>query len=91
MAEPTNTGDRWVFKREISIPDVIAFVTSMAFVILAYGTLDKRLALLEAAQIEQQRTDARQDTNTNRLTIEVKDQLQRMNDKLDRLVEKARP
>jgi hypothetical protein len=90
MAEH-QTKPGWVVKKEVSIPDVIAFLTSMAFVIMAYATLDKRLALLEASKIEQQLTDARQDRDSMRLTSEVKEQLQRMNDKLDRLVERERP
>lgn len=89
MAEQ-QTKPGWVVKKEVSIPDVIAFITSMVLVIMAYATLDKRLALLEAGKIEQQMTDARQDRDSMRLTSEVKEQLQRMNDKLDRLVERER-
>lgn len=88
MSNGAAPADRWVFKREISIADLIAFATSMTFVIAAWGTLDKRLALLEAASLEQKTTDARQDRESLRLTQEVKEQLQRLNDKLDRVIEK---
>lgn len=80
----------WTFKREISIADMFGFIALMAALGGAYGTLDKRLALLESASIRQVDTDTRQDIATQRLTVEIKEQLQRMNDKLDRLSQRGK-
>lgn len=82
--------ERWIFKKEVSIADVIAFVSSMSFVVVAWATLDKRITLLEAAQIEQHRTDIRQDQEAIKLGGEIKQELQRLNDKLDRVIERSR-
>lgn len=90
MPAPPPQPDRWLFKKEVSIADVIAFVSSMSFVIVAWATLDKRVTLLEAAQIEQHRTDVRQDQEAIKIGAEIKQELQRLNDKLDRVIERGR-
>jgi hypothetical protein len=40
--------NRWKIKREISLGDLVAIAVAIAGVVLAYGTLDKRVSVLEA-------------------------------------------
>lgn len=43
-----NDDNRWKIKREISLGDLVAIAVAIAGVVLAYGTLDKRVSVLEA-------------------------------------------
>ena len=44
----TQDDSKWKVKREISLGDLVAIAVAMGGVILAYGTLDKRISVLEA-------------------------------------------
>lgn len=57
-AWPSN---RWRFKREISSGDLILGLTLAGSVFLWNTNIDKRVAVIEAAQVAQAATDARQD------------------------------
>lgn len=43
---------RWTIKKEVSIPDIIALITAVIIPLGAYYTLDKRIALMELRQTE---------------------------------------
>ena len=43
---------KWTIKKEISVPDIIALITAVAIPLGAYYTLDKRIALMELRQTE---------------------------------------
>lgn len=47
----TQDEGKWKVKREISLGDLVAIAVAMGGVILAYGTLDKRISVLEAGAI----------------------------------------
>jgi len=65
----------WEFEKKISIGDLIAFVMALIAVIYAYSTLDKRVAVLEAATIAREANDARQDMERASLRQEIRQDL----------------
>lgn len=77
---------RWSIKREVSIGDLIAFVTAMVAVVYAYSTLDTRIQILERENITLMKANIRQDDDTVALKKDLGDRLQRIDDKLDRLM-----
>lgn len=79
--------EKWSIKREVSIPDIISFLSAVVAVLFAYTTLDKRVSLVEAAVIAQSAVDQRQDTENLRAKAAIESQLDKMNAKLDRLIE----
>lgn len=76
IRDPDETGSylqsRWRFKREISSGDLILGLSLAGAVFLWNTTIDKRVALLEAAAISQQSTDARQDREQREALREIK-------------------
>lgn len=46
-----NDDNRWKIKREISLGDLVAIAVAMSGVVLLYGTLDKRISVLEAGAV----------------------------------------
>jgi hypothetical protein len=83
-------GQRWRLKREISIGDVIAFVTACIAVVVAYSTLDKRLTRIEDSSVIQKETDRRQDDEQLRAIGRIEQSMRDINDKLDRIREQQR-
>jgi hypothetical protein len=81
---------RWRIKKEISLGDLIAFAAASLSVVYAYTTLDKRLAILEAAAVVQATVDNRQDIESTRYQQRIDESLRDINRKLDRLVERPR-
>ncbi len=77
----------WIFKKEVSIGDMVAITFAISSVMLAYGTLNTRLATLEAHKIVQEKKDTDQDTTSAVLRVEINSRLNRIEDKLDRVIE----
>lgn len=77
---------RWTIKREVSLGDLIAFVAAFCSVIYAYSTLDKRVTIIEREYVLSLKNAQRQDEDMAQLKRDIKDDLQRINDKLDKLV-----
>lgn len=80
----------WKLKKEISLGDLMAFGCAALSVVYAYTTLDKRLAIIEAAAVVQSTVDNRQDVESNRYQQRIDESLRDINRKLDRLVEAKR-
>jgi len=78
----------WRFKKEVAVGDLVAFVTACIAIIVAYSTLDRRLAVIESAAIAQQERDSRQDSDSLRYQQRIDEALRDMNRKLDRLIER---
>lgn len=78
----------WRFKKEVAIGDLVAFVTACIAIIVAYSTLDRRLAVLETVAATQQEKDSRQDADSIRYQQRIDETLREMNRKLDRLIER---
>jgi len=80
----------WHLKREIQLGHLITTIT-VALSALGYiGSIEKRVALLETAIVAQHERDERQDKLTSEAVGLLRGQLQRMDDKLDRLLESRR-
>jgi hypothetical protein len=75
----------WQFKKELSIGDVVAFTSALLAVVYSYTTLEKRISLMEAVQSRQLSIDSRQDADLTTVGNEIKRELEKMNNKLDRL------
>jgi hypothetical protein len=80
----------WHVKKEISLGDVMAFISAALAVIYAYFTLDKRVTILEQAAIVQAKLDVRQDDDFFRYQSRIDEHLKAISAKLDRLIERGR-
>lgn len=83
-------GARWKLRKDISIADLLSFVTASIAVIYAYTTLDKRIAMVEAAVIEAKREARRQDDSLLRLQTSIEQKLDRVDQKIDRLMQRTK-
>lgn len=73
--------DPWTFKKEVSIGDLVAIALAVGGVFAAYFTLKNEIELLKARIAV--------DSNSYiTLKVEINDRLNRIEDKLDRLVER---
>lgn len=86
MEQPPKDESRWRIKREISIADILSFVSAGVAVIYAYSTLDKRMSLLEERQAEYQRVVKKQEEEALRLQTRIDMRLDKLDEKMDRLL-----
>ena len=86
--EERRSKQAWRLKKDISIPDIISFASAVLAVIYAYTSLDKRVYAIEQVQIAQKVVDQRQDEDSIRQQIRIETQLEKLNSKLDRIVER---
>jgi hypothetical protein len=84
MAEGT---PHWQLDRRISLGHLLTTATFLVAMMLWGGRMETRIALLEESPIRQSAVDARQDAETLRVRQEVRDELRRLNEKLDRIYE----
>lgn len=86
----TPTGDHWHLKREVNISHIIATAT-LALGLVSWGLkMDQRMTRIEALVAAQRDVDDRQDRATDQVMRGVTGRLDRIDNKLDRLIE-ARP
>lgn len=84
------TVDQWHLKREVNISHIIATAT-LAIGLISWGMkMDQRMTRLEALVAAQREVDTRQDRATDQVMGGVTGRLDRIDNKLDRLIE-ARP
>ena len=86
MDQPSKDESRWRIKREISIADILSFTAAGAAVIYSYSTLDKRMSLLEERQAEYQRVVKKQEEEALRLQTRIDMRLDKLDEKMDRLL-----
>lgn len=70
----------WHINREVSLGDLIAIITALVAVVVAYMSLDGRVTVVEMLT----------HTNTQQITStinEIKVELRRLNDRLERVYE----
>lgn len=87
--ERTNSG-RWHLKREIQIGHIITTLTVAVSVIVYVGKIEQRVAILEAQEATQRERDERQDKIASESLSMLRAQLDRIDSKLDRLMERKR-
>lgn len=82
--------DGWHLKREIQLGHIITTLTIAASAMWYVGKIEQRIALLEQQLQLQHDRDDRQDKLTADALSLLRTQLERMDAKLDRLMEKQR-
>ena len=75
------TKERWRVKKEVSLPDILSFVAACVAIVVAWTTLDKRLTVVEASVVRQEDDGVRRQTR-------IDFQLDKLSEKLDRLIER---
>ena len=79
--------DGWSLDRKISVGDILAIVVAISAVFVAWFTLDKRVTIVEQQLSQKDIRDRWQDEARQQLRADVLNQLNRIDDKLDRLIE----
>lgn len=76
------------FDATINLGHILTFLGFMAAGFTAWTTLDKRVVVLEEGRKSQESVDRAQDNRFNDAVAQLRQQLEKMDLKLDRLVEK---
>lgn len=79
-------GQRWRIKKEISIGDIVAFISAALAVMYAYTTLDKRVTVLEAAAVALKDAARDRDAEQVRYQARIEESLRALSNKLDRIL-----
>jgi hypothetical protein len=90
MSEDTKGREPWHIKREIQLGHLITTITVAVSVIVYVSKLEQRIALVEQQHQVQRDRDAQQDQATREAMATLRQQLDRMDTKLDRLIERER-
>lgn len=81
MEESGKTRGGWRLNKEVGVGDLVAITVAIAAVLASYFSLDKRVSVVEFSSA--------QSANAVQSTVaEIRIELRRMADKLDRLVER---
>lgn len=89
MNDPEVDKNRWHLKKEVQISHIVTTLLVSASVLLYVSKLEQRIALIEAQDQMQRDRDERQDRATTDARDALRSQLERMDAKLDRLIEKG--
>ncbi len=81
---PTDPPPVWRLDRKISLGHLITSLTVVVGLVLWGAELESRVAVAESSAPRQRLTDQRQDEDLLRLRQEIKEELTRINSKLDR-------
>lgn len=87
MLQPTAKPEAWHIKREVQISHLLATVSVVFSVIWYAGKLEQRIALIEQAILMQRDRDTSQDATSNATVEQMRRQLDKIDTKLDRLIE----
>lgn len=79
----------WHLKREIQLGHLLTTIGMIAAVAMYVSKIDQRLALLEQSVKHQQEVDSKQDEDFIRVQRNLDKRLDRIDNKLDALIEKA--
>lgn len=98
MPNQTNlpdTADRrapqgWHLKKEVNISMILAILTIGLSSVAAYYDLKRDIALLQADAVALHKTDARNEDAVHDLAVTFAKQLDRIDAKLDRLIERQK-
>lgn len=89
MAPPVPPTPRVRFDGTINLGHIITFVTFLVSGVLAWGTMDKRVVVLEEARAYQIVVDKRQDDERALYRAQVRDDYKDINNKLDRMLDRT--
>ena len=79
----------WHLKKEVQLSHIITTLTIAAAAFLYIGKIEQRISIIESQVVAQYQRDERQDKAMAEAVELVRRQLDRMDSKLDRLVEKG--
>jgi len=71
----------WRINKEVGAGDLVAIAVAVAAVLASYFSLDKRLAVIET-------TSTQNTANITHTVAEIKTEIRRMSDKLERFTER---
>lgn len=77
----SNEHQKWRLNKEVGVGDLVAISVAVAAVLVSYFSLDKRLAVIEISSTQNS-------ANISYTVAEIKSEIRRMADKLDRYVER---
>ncbi len=77
----------WQLDRRISVGHLVTTITFLVAMVMWGARLETRIALHDETLNRQPVTDSRQDMETYRIRKEIREELRRMNSKLDRYFE----
>jgi hypothetical protein len=80
--------DKWHLKREVQLSHIITTLAVAVSVAVYVQKIETRLALVELALIEQRERDKKQDQVAAEVAAAVHNKLEKMDNKLDRLIER---
>lgn len=89
MLEP-KPPEPWHIKREIQVGHIITTVTVVCAMVVYFGKLEQRIALIEQQAIAQHDRDERQDKASNEAISLLRSQLDKIDGKLDRLIDRSK-
>jgi hypothetical protein len=84
-------GNRWKINRDVSVTDLVTIVLATAALFTAYSDLTNKIQILVTTNVAQAATDKRQDEEAQRTRDHIDAGLSKLNDKLDRLLERPAP
>jgi 6-phosphogluconate dehydrogenase len=91
MTANQDLAGRWHLKKEIQLGHIITTITVALAATVYVQKIEQRLAVVESQISSQRERDDRQDKLANDTYVLLRQQLERMDAKLDRLVEKGKP
>lgn len=80
----------WHVKKEIQIGHIITTITSVVVIVVYLGGIKQDVEVLKAQSVMQRERDDRQDSNLGATIAQMRVQLEKMDSKLDRIIEKGR-
>ncbi len=86
----SNESAGWHLKKEIQLGHIITTLTVGISAVVYIQKIEQRVAVIEAEVIHQKERDAMQDKNTAEAFLMMRAQLERIDAKLDRLIEAKR-
>ena len=91
MTANQDIAGRWHLKKEIQLGHIITTITVALAATVYVQKIEQRLAVVESQIATQRERDDRQDKLANDTYVLLRQHLERMDAKLDRLVEKGKP
>lgn len=82
------TDDSWHLDKKVPISLIVAVLVQAGMGIWAIADIKKDVELLKVESVRQHERDERQDKSTSEAVLLLRQQLERMESKIDRLVEK---
>ena len=87
---PIQVSEPWHIKREVQLGHIISTLTVAASAVVWAGKVDQRIAIVENQLVVQHERDERQDKTSHEMDMMLLAQFEKIDAKLDRLIESKR-